>query len=94
MYDVLPKVNVGVNLARLRRHRQHRRVVIVVFGAGAHTLYVTVQLAPVVPGWVKFATPPRPSSSPPAHVVAVCVNVEPTGNLSLVETLNVPACPG
>ena len=64
---------------------------IVVFGAGAHTLYVTVQLAPSSP---VGEAPPRPSSSLPAHVVAVCVNVEPTGNLSLVETLNVPACPG
>ena len=43
---------------------------------------------------MKLILPAPASSSPPAHVVAVCVNVEPTGNLSLVETLNVPACPG
>ena len=43
---------------------------------------------------MKLATPAGVIVPAGTHVVAVCVNVEPAGNLSLVETLNVPGCPG
>jgi hypothetical protein len=43
---------------------------------------------------VKLATPAVVIVPAGVQVVAVCVKVEPTGNLSLVETLNVPGWPG
>ena len=64
---------------------------IVVFGAGAHTLYVTVA-RPRRPRVGEARHLPAPSS--PGTRRRRLRERRPAGNLSLVETLNVPGCPG
>ncbi len=71
----------------------------VVLGAGAHTLYVTVQVL-LATGVVKLAKPVAASTVPVGvHALAACVTpvvvkVEPVGYSSLVATLYVPGTNG